>query len=504
LRDELIKLLKHGGVYGMGRMLTRGISFLLIPFYTYFLTTADYGLMEILNLTTAVAMILLALGLPSALMRFYYATEDPREQKEVVGTVLLASLVIGLISAGWMFLQAEWLARLLLGGSEHALLVRLAAVGFFFQFSADPGWVYLRARQRSGLYVFLLQLQLLVTIGVNIYLVAVWKMGAAGVFWGTAIAGAVQWALLVWLTVRDTGLRLSAARLREMLPFGAPLVMTWLAAFALNSSDRFFLQHLTDISTVGLYALAYKFGYIVSLLGVQPFLLIWEAQCYEIARRPDATRIFSRFLVYFSVGLASIAFLLSLFIREVFQIMVGRQFSSAYELVPLIALAYVVQGFSVYFQAGLLIQKKTKTVGAIGLASMVLCLALNYVFISQWGAWGACLAALASFAFLSTATFFYSQRAYPFPCDFGAVGRVVGWGLALYGIGAVLPVESLILRILLKLVLVAVFVFGLLKFGIFRENEIAAAKAFIAGIRGRGTGVFRFMSAAGSAPKDAA
>jgi O-antigen/teichoic acid export membrane protein len=503
LRDELLKLVRHGGVYGIGRMLTRGISFFLIPFYTYFLTTADYGVMEILNITTAVATILLALGLPNALMRFYYATDDAREQKEVVGTVLFASIALGVVSAGWMFLQAEPLARVLLGGSEHTLLMRLAAVSFFFQFSSDPGWVFLRAKQRSGLYVFLLQLTLLITVGVNIYRVAVWKMGAVGVFWGSLLAGAVQWVLLIWLTVRETGLRVSMGKLREMLPFGAPLVVTWLAAFALNSSDRFFLQHLTDISTVGIYALAYKFGYIVSLLGVQPFLLIWEAQCYEIAKRADASRIFSRFLAYFSVGLIGIAFLLSLFVREVFEIMVGRHFASAYAMVPLIALAYVIQGFSVYFQAGLLIQKKTRTVGAIGLASMLLCFLLNYLCISRWGAWGACAAAVLSFTFLTVTTFFYSQRAYPFPCDLGAVGRLLGLGILLFGLGALLPMESLALRILLKLGLVAAFLLALPKLGVFQDNELRAMRQSWTEFRNRKQGgMFRWAGAPRSVPKD--
>ena len=44
-------LLKHSSVYMIGQILTRMTSVLLLPFYTHELSTADYGVVGILDLT---------------------------------------------------------------------------------------------------------------------------------------------------------------------------------------------------------------------------------------------------------------------------------------------------------------------------------------------------------------------------------------------------------------------------------------------------------------------
>ncbi len=477
MRDELTKLTRHAAVYGLGRVLNKGISFLLIPLYTYYFTTADYGVMEILLAVSSIAGLVVALGLPSSLMRFYYSTEDPREQAEVVGTILTFLLVSGGALSATVFVSAESVSQWLLGTDQHALLVRLMAVQFFFLVSGDTGWVFLRARQRSGLYTALMQVSLLASAGLSVFFVAGRKMGVAGAFWGTAISAALLWVILMWLTVGKVGLRFSFTKLREMLHFGAPLIFTALTTFVMNYSDRFFLQRFSTLSEVGLYAVAYKFGFIVSLLGIQPILLIWEAQAYEIAKRKNAQQIFSRIFTFWSVVLISVSFPLSLFMREAFEIMVNVKFSAAYLMVPAIALAYVFHGISIYFEAGLLIQKKSRTIGAIGLLCIAVCLALNFALIPFWGRWGACLATVLSFATLAVATYYCSQRAYPIPCDLRAVVKVFVLAVLLVAVGWALPIESLVLRLVLKLVLLVVFAFALPRLGVLPTEEVSALRS---------------------------
>ena len=62
--EEIKKLLRHTSVYGLGNILNKAVGFLLIPFYTHYLTTADYGTLELLDLSAAlVGLPLAALGL---------------------------------------------------------------------------------------------------------------------------------------------------------------------------------------------------------------------------------------------------------------------------------------------------------------------------------------------------------------------------------------------------------------------------------------------------------
>jgi O-antigen/teichoic acid export membrane protein len=478
--DELTKLLRHAAVYGVGRILSKGISLFLLPFYTYYLTPVDYGVMEILSLVIMLGGMLVGFGISSGLMRHYYATENEQERRELVGTALVFSILSAALIAAPAFFSADFVSRILLGSVNYAFLVKLAAMQFFFSLSADIGWVYLRAKKRSTLYVTLTQIFLGVSLGLTVYLVAVKKMGLTGVFWGNAVAAAVLWVVLIGMTLRDAGLHFSTTNLLEMLRFGSPLILTWIAAYVLNYSDRFFLQRFSDLTTVGLYSLAYKFGFMVSMLGVQPFLLIWEAQAYEIAKREDAQNVFAKIFTYWSTILIAVGFLLSLYIREIFAILVSQKFGSSYFMVAPIALAYVIQGMGVYFEAGLLIQKKSKLLASIGVICTTFCLGIEMFLIYYWKSWGACASTVFSFLVFGIVTYWFSHRAYPIHCNFKAVSKVGLIALAILGVGWALPFHAIGWRLMAKTILALLFVTLLFTSHVFPAKDIASLRELMA------------------------
>ncbi len=453
MNEQLTKLIRNAAVYGFGRILGKVISFLLIPFYTHYFSAGEYGVMEILNLTAMVAAVLLAPGLSTAVMRFYYDTDDPQEKKQIISTGLIFTLLIGGLAALAAIISPAASSQILLGNAKYTTLVQLVAGSFFFTFTADIGWVYLRGQQRSGLYTLLTQAFLISSVVLNVYFVAVRKLGVAGSFWANIIAGSVVWAILIFLTFREVGWRLSVDKLYRLLKFGAPLFTVWLAAFVLNYSDRFFLQRFHGIDSVGVYAVGYKFAYVLSLLVIQPFQLMWEPQSYEISRRDDSAALFSRIFLLYSVALITVAFSLSLSIREVFEIVVGPRFVEAYRFVPLLAFAYVLQGMGLSFEAGLLIRKKN--------------LAL-------------------SFAFLAAASYWSSVRVYPFHCNPAVLFKVLGWSAGLLLAGYFLRAESLLIRIAVKCVLMSAFVFVLVRMRLLPAGLFTSMwTEMVAGVRGR-------------------
>ena len=481
MNEQLTKLIRNAALYGFGRILGKVISFLLIPFYTHYFSAGEYGVMEILNLAAMVAAVLLAPGLSTAVMRFYYDTDDQKEKKLVISTGLISTLIIGGVAALAAILFPAASSQLLLGSSKYGTLVQLVVGGFFFTFTADIGWVYLRGKQRSGLYTFLTQAFLISSVSLNVYFVAVRKLGVAGSFWANIAAGSIVWAILIFMTLREVGLHFSPDKFYRLLKFGAPLFTVWLAAFVLNYSDRFFLQRFHGIDAVGVYAVGYKFAYVLSLLVIQPFQLMWEPQAYEISKRDDATDLFSRIFVLYSVALIAVTFFLSIYIREVFEVMVGPKFVSAYQFVPMLAFAYVLQGMGLFFEAGLLIRKKNLTLSMVGIASIIACMSLNFGLIRVWGAWGAVWATFLSFAFLAVASCWTSVRVYPFHCSPAVLVKVMAWSVALLSAAYLLPAESWAVRVAVKAALTVVFIVVLVRARLLPAGLFSTMRAEIAG-----------------------
>ncbi|MCL6432168.1 MAG: hypothetical protein K6V36_15135, partial [Anaerolineae bacterium] len=61
-------MLASTGLYGISLLLTRTASFLLFPVYTRFLSPADYGVLELLDLTLYAFGTLLGMRIGDALL----------------------------------------------------------------------------------------------------------------------------------------------------------------------------------------------------------------------------------------------------------------------------------------------------------------------------------------------------------------------------------------------------------------------------------------------------
>src|SRR5215472_4030144 len=95
--QEIQTALRHTAVYGLATALTKAIGFLMLPFYTHYLNPADYGILEILDLSMTLIGMFLNLGLTTAILRRYAAAESPLEQRKVISTSFLFVTATGLM-----------------------------------------------------------------------------------------------------------------------------------------------------------------------------------------------------------------------------------------------------------------------------------------------------------------------------------------------------------------------------------------------------------------------
>ena len=106
LAGQIKRLARHSAIYGLGGLVSRILAVLLLPLYTSYLTTADYGKIETLVAASTVLVIVLRLGISSAFFRFYFDSPDAEHRVLVVRTSFwftmasaTAGLVVGLVLA---------------------------------------------------------------------------------------------------------------------------------------------------------------------------------------------------------------------------------------------------------------------------------------------------------------------------------------------------------------------------------------------------------------------
>jgi len=482
--DELKKLLKHTTIYGVGGLLGKMAGFLLIPFYTHYLVPAQYGTLELLDLSLSLATLILNVVVAAPLVRFYYDYDDEAQKKRVVSTAMLTAATVALAIGAVGFMNAPGLSRLVLRAPGFALYFRIITASFVLMCVNSVAWNYLRAQQRSVLIVSVNLISLVVTLSLNIYFIAGRGMGVLGVLCSGLIGHLLTTAIIGTHTLRKCGLGFDAGKLKAMATFGGPLIVTTLGSFALNFSDRFFLQHFRNTAVVGVYALGYKFGFMLNFLLIQPFFMIWPPRMYAMAGKENARDMVARFGSYFCLVLVTGVLAISVIIKDVISIIAGPEYQAAYRIVPIVALAYVCQGMTSYFQVPLMLRKKTVHISLTGACGGMADLLLNFILIPRYGAMGAAWATLISFAIAAVLAFLIAQKIYQVPYRLSRLLVPLIVAVAVYFAADLVRIPSPWWSALVKSGFVAVFAVGVYLVGFFDRLEIEKAKSILGTLTG--------------------
>ncbi|PJA27338.1 MAG: hypothetical protein CO189_07460, partial [candidate division Zixibacteria bacterium CG_4_9_14_3_um_filter_46_8] len=63
------RILTHSSIYIFGMLISKAVGFIMIPIYTHYLTPADYGVLELLTMTSDVIAMLIGVGLAQSVLR---------------------------------------------------------------------------------------------------------------------------------------------------------------------------------------------------------------------------------------------------------------------------------------------------------------------------------------------------------------------------------------------------------------------------------------------------
>jgi len=474
--DELKSLLKHTSAYGAGNLISKFVGLLLVPFYTHYLTPADIGTLELLDLSVALLGLAIMMWMSSSVIRYYYEYDDRKNKDEIISTVLITASILGGIASTCGILFCRQFSSLILKSPVYYKYFWVLSITFWFTTLNSVSFSYLRAKQRSGLVSTINVITMSLSLCLNIYFIAIVRTGVIGILYSSLISNSLSATILTFFTIREIHLGFSFAKLKALARFGAPLIITSFCAFALNFSDRFFLGKFTNLSVVGVYALGYKFAFMLSFLLVQPFDMIWTSRMYEVAKRPNGVSLFSRIFRYYSLVLTAAALGISLIIKDAIGILATPPFRDAYKIVPVVALAYIFQGSYRFIVGGIYIKKKTSSVGLISAASLALNLLLNYLLIPRFAGMGAAWATVLSFSFMAGYAYFVTEKVYPVSYQVGSFFLAIAVAAALYLCAIKVSIPSAILSAGFKVLLFISFPFVLYLVGFFKEDELKKAK----------------------------
>ena len=414
--EKLKELTKDTAIYGISTMIGRFLNFILVPLYTNIFLPSDYGIIQLVYAYMAILNIVFIYGLDSAYLKFA-SFKDIADDKDNFSTpyisIFVASLFFGLL----IVLNANSIGSSLNIPSEYHYLIYFSVAILFLDANVVIPFLNLRLERKAKTFSLYRVINISVNIVLNVYLILILHWGIEAIMISNLFASAVSLLLVSATIFKNFRFKFHTTLFKRMLKFGLPFLPAGFAVMLVQVIDVPILEKLTDLQTVGIYKANYKLG-IFMMLFVSMFQFAWQPFFLQNAKEPNAKEMFSKILTYFTLAGSIILVTLSMFITDIAQIniagfsLIGAEYWAGLNIVPIILLAYLINGMYSVFSAGIYIEEKSIYVPIITGIGAFVNVVVNFLLIPVLSITGAAVATLASYFVMAVGYYFVTQKFY--------------------------------------------------------------------------------------------
>ena len=385
------ELAKNTIIIFAGKVCTQLISFLLLPLYTSYLLTDEYGFVDLITTYVTLIVPIITMELEMSVFRYLVdCRKDKKETKRVFSNnfiILLFSLLIFII--GYLIVTCFW-------KFDYRFLILFDIVictfsGNFLQIARGVG--------RTLDYAISCIITGVSTILLNILLIVVFRLGAFGMITSMAVANGLG-ALYLFIRIKMWEYvdfkKKDKSLIKEMYKYSIPLVPNGISWWIVNVSDRSIISFVLGASANGLYAISNKFPTIISsLTGV--FNLSWSESAALHINSSDRDEFFSDITntvlrLFMALGVGMLACM-----PFVFPILIDVKYNDAYNYIPFLVLGTVFNVAICLYSQVYLAKKLSKQVASTAIVGAIINILINVIFIKQIGLYAAAISTMISY-----------------------------------------------------------------------------------------------------------
>lgn len=385
------QLAKNTIIIFFGRVSTQLISFFLLPLYTGYLATKEYGLVDLIQTYVTLLVPIITLELEMSIFRWLIDSRGKeKDTKKLISNnffVLFISLLIFsiLYTVVTCFINIPFRWLILVD------IIICVLGGNFLQVARGFG--------KTLDYSISCILTGLTTVISNIILICHFHMGAEGMIISMALANFIC-GLYLFIRLKlykMINLKLTDTKLlKDMYKYSIPLIPNSVSWWIVNVSDRTIISFILGSGANGLYAISNKFPTIISsLTGV--FNLSWSESAALHINSKDRDEFFSDVFntimkLFTAMGVGMIACM-----PFVFPLLINSKYNDAYNYIPYLVLGSVFNVAICLYSQVYLAKKLSRQVASTAILGAVINILINIVFIKYIGLYAAAISTAISY-----------------------------------------------------------------------------------------------------------
>lgn len=396
------KLVGNSLVFGIGTLGSKIISLALVPLYTYYLSTAEYGAVDLIMTTVTMLLPIASASIFEAVLRFVM------DKNKNSNAILSNSIFIGVVGFAIIFSFYPILSYYNVFDKYLLYLYLLLFVqifeSIFTQYTRGSGKIKIFA-VNGILLTFLIGI-------LNIFFLVFLEMGIQGYFWAMILSNAFSIIFLISVTNVVYEIRfanINKETMKQMLLYSIPMIPNSIMWWMINASSRYFILFFVGVSANGLFAVASKIPSVISIVN-QVFTQAWQLSAIEEYDSENKSKFYTNVFSY----LSSLMFLgtsaVIVIVKYLFSFLFPIEYYDSWQVVPFLLLGAVFSSFSGFLGTNYIAAKQTRGVLKTSIYGGIVSLLLNVVFIPLLGIVGAGVSSMFSFFVMFLIRYFDTKK----------------------------------------------------------------------------------------------
>ena len=398
------KLIKNTIILFLGVIGTKLVNFIMLPFYTAWLSVEEYGIIDIFTVIVSIGVPLFTLQLDQAVFRFMIDDKDSDKMAKTIssglGGMVYCLIILNIACCLYIFIS---------GKTEYSLYLLAIDIQCFYTMIQQ----ITRGKGQNSVYSINSIILAIVNVSFAILFIRYLKFGAKGYIYAFCLANAIASLVLAFQIKLSHFFKASYvvfAQIKKYLSYSIPLIVNNISWWILNASDKLILNVFCGLSANGIFAAAGKIpGLITTVYTV--FHMAWQ----ESAAREQSgdllqfySNVFRKLFAFLSY---SLIFLLCT-LRLSFKLLIDAKFEDSYNHIPILLVALFFYCIAQYYGALFIGAKKTKSLGVSSSIAASINLIVDIVLVKQVGIYAASLSTLISYFSLMVIRFFQTRHNY--------------------------------------------------------------------------------------------
>lgn len=374
--DKYSILVKNSVIFAIGTFGSKVLQFLIVPLYTYVLSTTEYGQIDLFTTTISLLLPFVTLLIQESIIRFLTAKEITNEEAVNIGfTVFLFSCVFSIIAS---------IAYAVLFDPQFAILFFICLV---FNSYITIFQNYLKACEKVSEFTKCGLLNTFIFLTSNVIFLTVFRMGIRGYLYSMILSLVCS---AIYITVKGrilVNIKIGVvdySAFKVMLKYSIPLIPNNLMWWIMNAGDKYVINYFLGDAANGIYSVSIKLATIIStVFGI--FMQAWQLSAIKEKGDDDTKEFYSKVYIMVMALLVISSSIIIAFTRPFYILVLSENFFEANRYSPLLCVATILNCLATFTAITYVVNKNTKKAFSTTAIGALVNVVVNIILIKSLG-----------------------------------------------------------------------------------------------------------------------